>query len=214
MYFYNILSLEMKLLYLGLKMQSTKFESFSFCCYTLSSTLKFIHIQIRRKKRNKTLIIWVLGVARTIDLKKGNGVVIAHIKLTLLFHSRSELCQNSPSKCSFLKFLFPNYKVLHKGFPGGTSSKEPTCQCKQYKICELDPWVRKSWWRRARQPTSVFLPGNSHGQRRLASYSLQGQKESDTTEATQHTGTSHLVFHRKENSKKIQPQLLIGKKQN
>ena len=34
------------------------------------------------------------------------------------------------------------------------------------------------------QPTPVFLPGESHGQRSLASYGLQGGKESDTTEVT------------------------------
>ena len=33
------------------------------------------------------------------------------------------------------------------------------------------------------QPTPVFLPGESHGQRNLA-YSLYGLKESDTTEVT------------------------------
>ena len=36
----------------------------------------------------------------------------------------------------------------------------------------------------ARQPTPVFLPGESHGQRSQAGYSPQGSKESDTTEAT------------------------------
>ena len=34
------------------------------------------------------------------------------------------------------------------------------------------------------QPTLVFLPGEFHGQRSLAGYSLKGHKESDTTEAT------------------------------
>ena len=32
------------------------------------------------------------------------------------------------------------------------------------------------------QPTPVFLPGESHGQRNLAGYSPKGRKESDTTE--------------------------------
>ena len=32
------------------------------------------------------------------------------------------------------------------------------------------------------QPTPVFLPGKSRGQRSLASYSPWGRKESDTTE--------------------------------
>ena len=37
-------------------------------------------------------------------------------------------------------------------------------------------------WRRKWQPTPVFLPGKSQGQRGLAGYSqVQGFKESDTT---------------------------------
>ena len=36
-------------------------------------------------------------------------------------------------------------------------------------------------WRRVRQPTPVFLPGESHGQRSLMGYSPQCRKESDTT---------------------------------
>ena len=38
-------------------------------------------------------------------------------------------------------------------------------------------------WRRVRQPTPVFLPGDSHGQRSLAGYSPQGRKGLDMTEA-------------------------------
>ena len=29
-------------------------------------------------------------------------------------------------------------------FPGGTSGKEPSCQCKRCKKCGFDPWVRES----------------------------------------------------------------------
>ena len=32
----------------------------------------------------------------------------------------------------------------------------------------FDPWVGKNSWRRKWQPTPVFLPGESHGQSRLA----------------------------------------------
>ena len=39
-------------------------------------------------------------------------------------------------------------------------------------------------WRRAQQPTPIFLPGKSHGQRSLVGYGLQSCKESDTTEVT------------------------------
>ena len=51
----------------------------------------------------------------------------------------------------------------------------------------FDPWVREILWRRAWQPIPVFLPGESHGQRRLVGYSPWGCKESDTTEATKHS---------------------------
>ena len=42
-------------------------------------------------------------------------------------------------------------------------------------IAGFDSWVRKIPWRRAGQPTPVFLPGESPGQRSLAGYSSRGQ---------------------------------------
>ena len=53
--------------------------------------------------------------------------------------------------------------------------------------CGFDPWVGKIPWRRAWQPTPVFLPGESHGQRSLGGCSPWGHKDSDTTEATADT---------------------------
>jgi len=38
----------------------------------------------------------------------------------------------------------------------------------RHKRCRFNPWVRKIPLRRAWQPTPVFLPGESHGQRSLA----------------------------------------------
>ena len=29
------------------------------------------------------------------------------------------------------------------GFPGCAGGKEPACQCRRYKRCKFDPWVRK-----------------------------------------------------------------------
>ena len=45
----------------------------------------------------------------------------------------------------------------------------------------FNPWVGKIPWRRKWQPTPVFLPGKSHGQKSLAGYSPWGSKESDMT---------------------------------
>ena len=74
----------------------------------------------------------------------------------------------------------------YRGFPGGTSSKEPPCQCRKQKRPGFDPWVGKTPWRRKWQPTPAFLPGESHGQRSLAGYSPLGHKELDTTRVTEH----------------------------
>ena len=65
------------------------------------------------------------------------------------------------------------------GFPFGSDGKESACQSKRPGF---GPWVRKVPQRGKWQPTSVFLPGESHGQRSLAGYSPWGHKGSDTTE--------------------------------
>jgi len=56
------------------------------------------------------------------------------------------------------------------GLPRWLCGKEPACQCRRHKRRKFDAWVRKIPWRRAWQPTPVFLPGESHGQRSLAGY--------------------------------------------
>ena len=60
--------------------------------------------------------------------------------------------------------------------------KNPPANAGDVKGLGLDPWVRKIPWRRKWKPTPVFLPGKSHEQRSLVSYSPWGQKELDTTE--------------------------------
>ena len=52
-------------------------------------------------------------------------------------------------------------------FPGSVLKKS-ACQCRRRGF---HPWVQKTPWRRKWQPTPVFLPGESHGQRSLAGYS-------------------------------------------
>ena len=73
-------------------------------------------------------------------------------------------------QCSLLIMLFTHhalYKLIN------------LLQCRRPRS---DPCVRKIPWRRKWQPTLVFLPGEFHGQRSLASYRPWGHKESDITE--------------------------------
>ena len=53
--------------------------------------------------------------------------------------------------------------------------------CLQCKKPGFDLWVRKIPWRKKWQPTPIFLPGKSIGQRSLADYSPWGHKSTDTT---------------------------------
>jgi len=45
--------------------------------------------------------------------------------------------------------------------------KNPSACAGRRKRHRFGPWVRKMPWRRKWQPTPVFLPGESHGQRSL-----------------------------------------------
>ena len=54
--------------------------------------------------------------------------------------------------------------------------------CLQCRRPVFHPWVGKIPWRRKWQPTLVFLPGESHGQRNLVGYITWSRKELDTTE--------------------------------
>ena len=70
---------------------------------------------------------------------------------------------------------------------------------RQSRIClqcgrpRFHPWVGKLPWRREWQPTPVFLPGESHGQRSLVGYS-HGAAKSQTQLSDKHL---HFHFSRK-----------------
>ena len=48
--------------------------------------------------------------------------------------------------------------------------KNQPAKYRRHKRHGFNPWVGKTPWRRAWQPTPVFLLGESHGQRSLAGY--------------------------------------------
>ena len=58
----------------------------------------------------------------------------------------------------------------------------------------FSPWVGKIPWRRAWQPTAVFLPGEFQGQRSFAGYSPWGCKESDTSVTNSHSVYMQLLI--------------------
>ena len=59
------------------------------------------------------------------------------------------------------------------GLPRQLGGEESAWQCRRWRF---NPWVRKIRWRRKWQPTPVFLPEKSHGQRSLLGYCPQGHQ--------------------------------------
>ena len=98
--------------------------------------------------------------------------------------------QNGVRRANYLWFLTLNHTHGHfdlfifffRGFPGGASGKESVCQCRRYRRCRFNTWVRKIPWSRKWQLIPIFLPGKFHGQRSLVGHSLWGHKDMDITE--------------------------------
>ena len=86
-------------------------------------------------------------------------------------------CSKPPPPPSSFFLIIKLYML--GGFPGGLGGLSVCLQCRRPRF---NPWVGKIPWRRAWQPTPVFLPGESQGQRKLSGYSPWGQKVSDMSE--------------------------------
>ena len=82
--------------------------------------------------------------------------------------------------CLLLSFAGKSRQI--QASPMAQEVKNPPARQETQKTQVFDPWVRKIPWRRKWQPTPVFSPGKSHGQRSLVGLRPWGHKESDTTE--------------------------------
>ena len=74
---------------------------------------------------------------------------------------------------------FGAQKDTYLGLSWWLSGKKLACQCRRQK-CGFNPWVRKIPWRRSQQPTPVFLPGKSHGQKEIHGLQSMGSQKSQT----------------------------------
>ena len=85
--------------------------------------------------------------------------------------------------CWYLYMSFPQLVFLpwRKTLKGWLRQQRICLQCRRPRF---DPWVGEISWKRKWQAIPVFLPGELHGQRSLASYSPWGRKELDTTWVT------------------------------
>ena len=77
---------------------------------------------------------------------------------------------------TFCLDLFKPVVLPWSGFPGGSAVKNPFTNAGDVRLI---PGFGKILLKRKWQPTPVFLPGKSHGQRSLLSYRPWCQEESD-----------------------------------
>ena len=113
---------------------------------------------------------------------QGSNLGLLHCRQTLYCLSHQGSLVEIVLLSSFC--LLRCFTCQEKGFAAGASGKEPVCQSRRPKGYRFYPWIGKMPWKRAEQPPPVFMPGESHGQRSLVSYSPWSCKESDMTEAT------------------------------
>ena len=67
------------------------------------------------------------------------------------------------------------FLLLDEKSGGARSEKERACQCSRPKRLGFHPWAGTIPWRRAWQPTPVFLAGEPHGQRAMVHRVVKSQ---------------------------------------
>ena len=149
-----------------------------------------LETEVTHLRRNSR--IWrLINNAKVLSMKASNkNEVIIKKKRSNLGEVRINPIVD---KCNLIFFdivvhsmILPNEWKENELVPGGTSGKDPTCQCRRCKRCRFDPWIRNIPRRKAWRPsTPVFLPRESQdrGDWRLTVHRVA---ESDTAEGTQH----------------------------
>ena len=77
----------------------------------------------------------------------------AYLRLLIFFLAMLILAFESSSPAFHMMYS------AYRGFPGGASGKEPTCQYQKHRDASSIPGVRKIPWKRACQRTPVSWPG-------------------------------------------------------
>ena len=116
-------------------------------------------------------------------------IQILYINIVILYFSEKNayvlLYQSGYNKNNDVFFFMTSY-CLSLGFPSGSDGKEAACNVRdQSSISGSGRFPGEG----NGNPTSVFLPGEFHGQRSLVSYSPWSHKELDTTERHSYTHT-------------------------
>ena len=133
-----------------------------------------------RRRRGRQRMRWWDGITDSMDMSLS--------KLQVLVMDREAWCAAvhgvAKSQTWLRDWIELNWTELNGRLiisPPGVSVLK-NLPGKRSRRCGFDPWVSEIPWKRKWQPTPVFLPGKSHGQRSLLGYSPWVHKESDITE--------------------------------
>ena len=107
-------------------------------------------------------------------------------------------------QCAPRSLLSPKPSLWHRpSYPSRTALvvKNLTASAGDVRRQGLNPWLRTIPWRRAWQPTPVFLPGESQGQRSLRGYTAHGVARVGHDLATKATITSRGPFRSRDQTR-------------
>ena len=117
---------------------------------------------------------WVLKLVQLWEFVFTLVIVLSEILSLYHLHSRRTNEKKTQSLALAQTQTTRSHCHLREGVPRWHSCKEPPADVEDTGDTGPDPWVGKILWRRAWQATPVFLPGESHGQRRPEGYSSWG----------------------------------------
>ena len=122
-------------------------------------------------------LVWLLGSGRSPGAGIGHPLQYSGLENSMDRGTWQATVQRLWTQLSEFPFHYHLPLILWASLVAQTIKNLPSVQETRFA-----PWVGKIRWRRKRQPTPVFLPGESHGQRSLVGYSPWARKESDLTE--------------------------------
>ena len=95
---------------------------------------------------------------KMISLRKNNG---NNTFYTVLYSLKGLYIVCLIPQCLVAELFYWRFSYIYEGVSmetdsGGTSGKEPTCQCQRHKRCGFDPWVGKIPWRGMATHSSIL----------------------------------------------------------